>query len=60
MKTEFDYSVNADFLDYSVKEKDSESEFQSQNGRNDRIWTCDILLPKQARYQLRYIPILVF
>ena len=25
-------------------------------GRNDRIWTCDILLPKQARYQLRYIP----
>ena len=25
-------------------------------GRTDRIWTCDILLPKQARYQLRYIP----
>ncbi len=25
-------------------------------GRNDRIRTCDILLPKQARYQLRYIP----
>ena len=28
-------------------------------GRNDRIWTCDILLPKQARYQLRYIPIVL-
>ena len=26
-------------------------------GRNDRIWTCDILVPNQARYQLRYIPI---
>ena len=25
-------------------------------GRNDRIRTCDILLPKQARYHLRYIP----
>ena len=23
-------------------------------GRGDRIRTCDILLPKQARYQLRY------
>ena len=28
----------------------------SLDGRNDRIRTCDILLPKQARYQLRYIP----
>ena len=27
-------------------------------GRNDRIWTCDILVPNQARYQLRYIPII--
>ena len=26
-------------------------------GRNDRIRTCDIVLPKHARYQLRYIPI---
>ena len=25
-------------------------------GRNDRIRTCDILVPNQARYQLRYIP----
>ena len=25
-------------------------------GRNDRIRTCDIVLPKHARYQLRYIP----
>ena len=25
--------------------------------RNDRIRTCDILVPNQARYQLRYIPI---
>ena len=25
-------------------------------GRNDRVRTCDIVLPKHARYQLRYIP----
>ena len=25
-------------------------------GRSDRIRTCGILLPKQARYQLRYTP----
>ena len=24
--------------------------------RDDRIRTCDILVPNQARYQLRYIP----
>ena len=29
-------------------------------GRNDRIRTCDIVLPKHARYQLRYIPVCVF
>ena len=28
-------------------------------GRNDRIRTCDILVPNQARYQLRYIPNLI-
>ena len=28
------------------------------NGRSDRIRTCGILLPKQARYQLRYTPLL--
>ena len=27
------------------------------NGRNDRVRTCDIVLPKHARYQLRYIPV---
>ncbi len=27
------------------------------SSRNDRIRTCDILLPKQVRYQLRYIPL---
>ena len=26
-------------------------------GRSDRIRTCGILLPKQARYQLRYTPL---
>ena len=25
-------------------------------GRNDRIRTCDIVVPNHARYQLRYIP----
>ena len=25
-------------------------------GRNDRIRTCDILVPHQVRYQLRHIP----
>lgn len=29
-------------------------------GRSDRIRTCGILLPKQARYQLRYTPIFYF
>ena len=29
-------------------------------GRSDRIRTCGILLPKQARYQLRYTPIFLF
>ncbi len=28
-------------------------------GRGDRIRTCDILLPKQARYQLRYTSIFI-
>ena len=28
----------------------------TRTGRNDRIRTCDILVPNQARYQLRYIP----
>ena len=27
-------------------------------GRNDRIRTCDIVVPNHARYQLRYIPVL--
>ena len=26
------------------------------NGRGDRIRTCDLMLPKHARYQLRYAP----
>ena len=30
------------------------------SGRSDRIRTCGILLPKQARYQLRYTRISVF
>jgi hypothetical protein len=29
---------------------------RASDGRGDRIRTCDILLPKQARYQLRYTP----
>jgi hypothetical protein len=28
----------------------------SLRGRGDRIRTCDIRLPKPARYQLRYAP----
>ena len=28
----------------------------SENGRGDRIRTCDILLPKQARYQTAPLP----
>lgn len=28
----------------------------SGNGRGDRIRTCDILLPKQARYQTALLP----
>ena len=31
-----------------------------RHGRSDRIRTCGILLPKQARYQLRYTPIFYF
>jgi hypothetical protein len=26
------------------------------SGRGDRIRTCDLMLPKHARYQLRYTP----
>ena len=31
-----------------------------EDGPSDRIRTCGILLPKQARYQLRYTPIFLF
>ena len=41
---------------FSWKDQEIVSISWSFLGRNDRIWTCDILLPKQARYQLRYIP----
>jgi hypothetical protein len=27
------------------------------NGRGDKIRTCDLMLPKHARYQLRYTPL---
>ncbi len=36
------------------------SAFGQNFGRSDRIRTCGILLPKQARYQLRYTPIFYF
>ena len=32
------------------------SKLVSSYGRSDRIRTCGILLPKQARYHLRYTP----
>ena len=32
----------------------------TQYGPSDRIRTCGILLPKQARYQLRYTRICTF
>ena len=28
-----------------------------KDGRGDKIRTCDLMLPKHARYQLRYTPI---
>ena len=31
-----------------------------EDGPSDRIRTCGILLPKQARYQLRYTRICTF
>ena len=34
--------------------------FASKYGRRCKTRTCDILLPKQARYQLRYTPIFYF
>ena len=34
--------------------------FLKKGGPSDRIRTCGILLPKQARYQLRYTPIFYF
>lgn len=30
------------------------------SGRADKIRTCDLLVPNEARYQLRYSPILIF
>ncbi len=32
------------------------SAVKTAENRSDRIRTCGILLPKQARYQLRYTP----
>ena len=37
-----------------------ESYKDTPTGPSDRIRTCGILLPKQARYQLRYTPIFYF
>ena len=34
--------------------------FSMEDGPSDRIRTCGILLPKQARYQLRYTRICTF
>jgi isocitrate lyase len=34
--------------------------FSEKGGPSDRIRTCGILLPKQARYQLRYTRLLSF
>jgi isocitrate lyase len=34
--------------------------FSMKGGPSDRIRTCGILLPKQARYQLRYTRLLSF
>ena len=34
--------------------------FSKKGGPSDRIRTCGILLPKQARYQLRYTRICTF
>ena len=34
--------------------------FSKKVGPSDRIRTCGILLPKQARYQLRYTRLFVF
>ena len=42
-------------------EKNGVTSFLSlHHGRGDRIRTCGILLPKQARYHLRYTSIFYF
>ena len=43
-------------LESKQKRKKNRKGFSFFFGRNDRIRTCDILVPNQARYQLRYIP----
>ena len=39
-----------------IKKKACKKTLQALS-RDDRVRTCDILVPNQARYQLRYIPI---
>ena len=37
-------------------EPECQSVWQASYGRADRVRTCDLLVPNQARYQLRYGP----
>lgn len=39
-----------------AKKKASETVFQSQIGRSDRVRTCGLNIPNVARYQLRHTP----
>ncbi len=38
------------------RNRPSEKKEKLENGRGDRIRTCDILLPKQARYRAALLP----
>ena len=41
---------------YKVENKTVNKSPGAMNGRDDRIWTCDLLLPKQAFYQAELHP----
>ena len=49
-------------MTFDAKHKKSSQAIRSlrRRGPSDRIRTCGILLPKQARYQLRYTRICTF
>ena len=54
IKQNMDFRVQSHGISYKKECSQRESVMNTPYGPSDRIRTCGILLPKQARYQLRY------